>query len=110
MILPPCLNCGACCAHSLEFIPVTEADAKYIKRDLLTRSTPAGQWEGIERPPYVMKMIGKSNPFCIALHGRIGTRVNCEIYEHRPTVCRQLERGSVECIYLVGYHRLSRPW
>ena len=37
---------------------------------------------------------------CIALRGEIGQRVECEIYEYRPTVCRQFEPGSMDCRFV----------
>ncbi|MDN8032124.1 hypothetical protein QZN17_26515 [Burkholderia multivorans] len=31
---------------------------------------------------------------CVALAGKIGQRVSCLVYEHRPSVCREFMPGS----------------
>lgn len=107
--IPECQHCGACCAHSDEYVPVREADAHRLDPWLYTPATPDGQWDTVPMPPFVMKMIGTAKR-CVALEGQIGQQVSCSIYTHRPDVCRDLVRGCAECAYMVGYHRLGRPW
>lgn len=34
---------------------------------------------------------------CVALDGAIGGPCSCAIYDERPAVCRQFERGSRDC-------------
>lgn len=34
---------------------------------------------------------------CAALTGKVGDRVACEIYEWRPSPCREFEEGSDTC-------------
>ena len=43
---------------------------------------------------------------CLALRGRIGGRVRCTIYEHRPAACRKVEPGSERCMAHRREHRL----
>lgn len=35
---------------------------------------------------------------CIALRGTIGKWTRCKMYEDRPKLCRELERGSKDCL------------
>jgi Fe-S-cluster containining protein len=35
---------------------------------------------------------------CAALRGRLGGRVRCLIYHHRPSPCRRVEAGSELCL------------
>lgn len=39
---------------------------------------------------------------CTALTGVIGKKVKCTIYERRPEICREYERGSFDCLSLNG--------
>lgn len=35
---------------------------------------------------------------CVALRGKVGVRVSCAIYEHRPAACRAFVPGSALCL------------
>jgi uncharacterized protein len=83
----PCQNCGACCAFFRVSFYWREAE----KMDS-DHPVPAEYWLDATPQARVLKGTdGKHNPKCIALKGRIGEFVACEIYENRPTPCRNFQ-------------------
>lgn len=96
---PPCTECGACCAHTdPKWIEVNARDAAPIPEAL----TQPGDVQ-----PFAMKMC---NGHCAALQGVVGREVSCRIYEKRPAICRNVQRGDALCAYMHGYHRLPLPF
>ena len=92
----PCQLCGACCASFRVTFYWREAEDS----TLLTESknqhpqpiVPKGYW--IESNSMQRQMKGtehKHLPKCIALKGRIGEFVSCEIYNNRPTPCQNFK-------------------
>jgi Fe-S-cluster containining protein len=86
---PPCLACGTCCFSTLE---------TYARLDGADHARLAERAE--ELTIFIgnrcyMKMQGGH---CAALVVDVATRrFVCNVYESRPAVCRQLERGSPAC-------------
>ena len=90
--IPPCIRCGACCAHAdPAWVEVFESEKARIPGALLTL--------------HAMKMTPEHQ--CIALEGHIGGECRCTIYPQRPLACRQIEPGSTLCLYMLGYHRVE---
>lgn len=89
--VPGCPACGACCFSSLKtYIRVTGDDHALIG-DLADTFT-----HFIENRCYMLIADGH----CAALS--IDTRTSqfvCTIYELRPSICRDLERGSPQCLF-----------
>ncbi len=97
---PPsdCTRCGVCCFSELDdYIRVSgddharlgEASEAYVH---FTHSPIAGTrafMNMMKRPE------GRSH--CSALRETSDGQFLCQVYEHRPTICRELERGSPEC-------------
>lgn len=87
-----CLRCGLCCFSTLEtYVRVTGEDWARLGDE-------AERWaQFIEHRAYLRMQGGH----CAALdirrcaHGRVS--YFCRIYERRPGVCRELERGSPVC-------------
>jgi Fe-S-cluster containining protein len=42
---------------------------------------------------------------CCALIGEIGNRCKCGIYEDRPSICREVERGSSVCLTSIARYQ-----
>jgi Fe-S-cluster containining protein len=88
--LPSCVACGACCFSRLETyarIGGDDYDRLGAAAERLTRWTDNRCYLRIAR--------GR----CAALdvdgeHGEF----RCTIYEQRPDICRNLERGSAQCL------------
>jgi Fe-S-cluster containining protein len=93
-----CLSCGACCHNT----PDNQAEGfvGYIEVD-----AAAPLWR---RPDLVRKLVVRDEDGgahlrlhpdgrCVALRGRIGVRVRCEIYRERPAACRRVEAGGELC-------------
>lgn len=96
---PPCTECGACCAHhDPKWVEVTAADASRIPVELLQ----AGDIQ-----PFALKM---GSGRCAALAGIVGRETACRIYEQRPAICRNVQRGDALCAFMLGYHRLPLPF
>lgn len=93
-----CLSCGACCQNTPE--NRAEGFSHYIEVD------PAAPL--LRRPDLVRKLVVRDDDGaahlrlhpdgrCVALRGRIGTRVRCGIYRERPAACHKVEAGSALC-------------
>lgn len=98
--VPNCQACGACCfAPNPGHVPVTGADHARLlpaeQRDLVT-------WRGNRA---FMKVTGDR---CVNLL-EVDGHFSCAIYERRPTVCRDLERGDDACAYERGRVHGERP-
>ena len=94
-----CQSCGACCCNTdenraekfVDYVEVTRR-APLVRHPRLLRRLTVVNADG-ERH---MKLRGREQR-CIALHGRLGVRVACAIYDLRPAACRRVEPGSREC-------------
>lgn len=91
-ILPDsCLGCKGCCynmcVNILEtediLFPIELTEIIYLRPDLYP---PLGRKARIMRR--------KENKECIALDAN----GHCSIYENRPLVCKEFERGSKDCL------------
>lgn len=85
--VPECTRCGACCTSaSARHVPVTGRDWERLgdRADELTDWT--------ESHAFMRMREGR----CIALALEPG-RAYCTIYERRPDICRELERGGPAC-------------
>lgn len=82
----PCLSCGACCACYRVAFHWSEAEP------FLGGRVP--QALVVKLDPHRVAMRGTEGGRevrCTALSGTIGTAVHCEVYEHRPSPCRELQ-------------------
>jgi Fe-S-cluster containining protein len=93
-----CRRCGACCANPdenraegvIDWVEVGAhepllADARLVWRLVVTNA--AGE-RHLRLDP-----TGR----CLALRGRIGGRLSCDIYGVRPDGCRRVEPGDARC-------------
>jgi Fe-S-cluster containining protein len=78
----PCLSCGACCAFYRVSFYWGETT------DVPEGTVPAHLTEDITPFYRAMKGSNQKHPHCIALEGEIGKSVRCNIYERRPSSCR----------------------
>ena len=88
--LRPCLSCGTCCFSTLlEYVRVDG-------RDYSRLGTSAQTLVAFDGHRAFMKM---ANGHCsaLAIDKRTGEFV-CSVYETRPQICRDLGRGSAECL------------
>ncbi|MCC6647415.1 MAG: YkgJ family cysteine cluster protein [Polyangiaceae bacterium] len=99
MPLPDCQRCGACCTNPEEnrregfrsYVEVPRGEAILRRPDLVKRYTIADA-DG------VVHLRLDPSERCAALRGRLGERVSCAIYAHRPRGCRLVEAGSPRCL------------
>jgi Fe-S-cluster containining protein len=88
-----CLTCSACCRGHAGVIPVSASD--------LVRFRAAG------RPELALRVVPghfgdeametRYDGACVHL-GRPGLPHHCSIYEVRPDICGEFERGSWQCL------------
>lgn len=86
-MLDECQLCGACCfSESSAYVPVTDADRARLGHDAteLVHEEDGAQY---------LIMTGGH---CAALRVHAGAFV-CSVYERRPAVCRELDRGTPAC-------------
>lgn len=58
-------------------------------------------------PHYVcMKGTEKNPVHCVALEGKVGEQVSCNIYTLRSSTCREFEAGTAECNRARAMHHL----
>jgi hypothetical protein len=87
---PECQDCGACCVvPDPFFIELDNVDFAQLTEEEQLRLTTFED---------DMCILGKKGGRCAALRIQEG-RFLCAIYERRPYVCREFERGSSPCIY-----------
>lgn len=82
----PCLSCGACCAHFRVSFYFGEADPLYggvVPPALVTPISPSR---------VCMQGTEQGSGRCVALRGTLGQPgIHCDIYEQRPTPCREFD-------------------
>lgn len=81
-----CEGCGACCHLVVE---IMEQD-----NDVPPELLAAHKFEGVDGYEVEYTMRRREDGACIALDPE--TRL-CTIYENRPIVCRDFERGNYQC-------------
>jgi Fe-S-cluster containining protein len=82
------LQCGACCFSKLAtYVRVTGDDHARLGEDAERMSVFVGN-------RCYMRM---ESEHCAALVIAPSGTFHCSVYEHRPAVCRELERGSGAC-------------
>ena len=81
--IPDCVTCGGCCAWSETWpVLIGDRDGEGIPEDLIDVENQRMQSYGNR---------------CTALDGKLGDRVGCSVYHHRPLVCREFAAGSDDC-------------
>ncbi|MBW2463270.1 MAG: YkgJ family cysteine cluster protein [Deltaproteobacteria bacterium] len=86
---PECLSCGACCFADLpRYVRVTGDDHARLGDDADALTV----WYGNQA------FLGMNDGHCAALEvdGAVG-HFACRVYDRRPAICRELERGSPAC-------------
>jgi Fe-S-cluster containining protein len=80
----PCLSCGACCATFRVLFYWRETE-----KSGAAHPVPLELTEDTDDFRKCMKGTNQKNQIqCVALKGRIGKYVGCQIYENRPSTCR----------------------
>jgi Fe-S-cluster containining protein len=79
----PCLECGICCTHFRISFYWGETDAAP------GGFVPAEMTERLNHHLSCMKGSNQQPRRCSALSGTVGERVECAIYDRRPTPCRE---------------------
>ena len=95
-----CLTCGACCASPFLGEGYIQLNAEEEKR-LGRKGLPVLVIVPDPEDRIVMlgtKINSQGMRVCVGLTGKVGKQVSCTIYEDRPTLCRQFEAGSPECL------------
>ncbi|HUN55613.1 MAG TPA: YkgJ family cysteine cluster protein [Smithella sp.] len=80
-----CLDCGACCVNFRVSFYWAEAD------DFLEGGVPVGKTVKVDNFRRAMRWLGPQERRCVALRGEPGQKVQCMIYNQRPSVCRGFE-------------------
>ena len=88
--VPDCSTCGGCCAYPL---------CVSVKAFDTTPQTHYWQITNKSGDIVVDQFMRRAQEklTCIALAGKLSEKVNCQIYENRPQVCRDFEAGSDKC-------------
>jgi Fe-S-cluster containining protein len=81
-----CQACGACCGPP--YVAKTYIDLTSLDMERLSAAQRRRFVRGIRRPA-LATTLSADGIVCVALRGRVGTRVSCAIYERRPGACRR---------------------
>ena len=84
----PCMSCGACCIAFRASFYWAEGD------DTMEGGVPVHLTVNVNAFRRAMRRTNFQDQHCIALRGTPGQKVQCTIYEHRPSVCRNFEPSS----------------
>lgn len=97
--LPPCNECGLCCVTDMlfgrgGFVMLSDADYDRLPQKyrlkVVTESELNTDRLGVRGTPTVGYR-------CVALRGTPNVKTSCDIYDNRPDLCRDFERGSKDC-------------
>jgi uncharacterized protein len=83
-MIHPCLLCGACCAHFRVSFHWSEAEPS------MGGQVPPALTDKLDAHRVVMRGTWAAHPRCTALKGTVGQGACCDIYEQRPSVCREV--------------------
>lgn len=83
-----CMRCGACCVTFRVSFYWAEVEDLAIPEHATERVSPL-----------FLCMAGTNSkaPRCDALQGTVGKSVQCGLYAHRPSPCRELQLGDDKC-------------
>ena len=93
----PCLDCGACCAHFR---------VSFYWAEEVALGLPATLTEKVDARHSCMRGTNQPEPRCASLRGEVGRTVACEVYERRPSPCRELQPGDEKCLAARRRHGL----
>ena len=93
----PCTRCGACCAHYR---------VSFYWTDAVVHGLPEAWQEQLTPTLACMKGTSSRSPRCNALQGEVGQAVQCTVYEHRPSPCREVLAGDAQCLKARARHGL----
>ena len=83
-----CQECGACCRHAYDLVPVGKSEPTVLRHPSL-----------IERRGKQLSILRDTKQRrCAALAGPALGPYGCEIYDSRPTTCRDFTAGTSSCL------------
>ena len=86
-MIDECQICGACCfSDSSAYVPITDADRARLGTDAA----------GLVREEDAAHYMAMTDGHCAALRVTAAAFL-CSVYERRPAICRELERGTPAC-------------
>lgn len=95
-----CTSCGACCCNTkqniaegfIHYVRIDQERSKLLTDRSLRKKLVTTDENGL---PHMRLLANR----CAALQGRIGDRVHCSVYPHRPRVCRRVQPGDSDCLH-----------
>jgi Fe-S-cluster containining protein len=100
-----CQACGACCATFDVWLMEGDRDrfersARLLPLTVIHRpGTATSEWRFLARD--------EKTGHCRALEGPLG-KCRCTIYDDRPTLCREFEAGSEDCLEARQKHGIGQ--
>lgn len=100
----PCLSCGACCAAFRVSFYWAESD------ETVANCVPADMTCHIAPLLCAMRGTEHAHPWCAALQGQVGIKVQCSIYERRPSVCHEVQPSGHDGLPNIWCDRARAIW
>jgi Fe-S-cluster containining protein len=91
------MSCGACCASFRVSFYWAEAEANGLPENLTERLNDRFS---------CMAGTNSEAPRCAALQGTVGESAVCTAYAQRPSPCREVQPGDVQCLKARAKHGL----
>jgi Fe-S-cluster containining protein len=85
-----CTQCGACCFS---------ADDRHVLVRLEDHTRLGARAEALTHFRHSLCFMRMPDGYCAALEIHPDGRFLCSVYEQRPDICRELERGSPACAH-----------
>ena len=93
-----CVKCGACCTQDLDLDSYIDAELEEARKIPEKYKLPMVVYGFVPIRTVLNPRDKPGSSRCMALKGIVGTRVACDIYENRPSTCRELKPGSDACL------------
>jgi Fe-S-cluster containining protein len=93
-----CRRCGACCKNGAENRHEGSDEWIEVAEDEPIARRKRGAALIVRNEGGLLHMRLVDGGRCIALHGSIGARVRCSIYDVRPRPCRRVQPGDPSCL------------
>lgn len=105
---PDCRTCGACCVN----LPSNAAEGFTFWVEIDSRDTILGRADLVRKlvvrdPDGVPHLRVAADGRCLALRGKLGREVRCDIYAQRPSPCRRVQAGDRLCRQYRAEHGLG---
>jgi len=95
-----CQKCGACCADEIVLLMPGDDSVPFhmIGTAVASPVLKGDEFVQLRMGLGETRCMRVENRRCVALSGKLGADVTCEIYENRPKMCAGFDKGTDACM------------